>query len=95
MEDTVLKEICAVARRYGIKEDIVLFGSRARGDHSAVSDYDIAVFQNTLNAKEKALFYMDLEDIETLKKIDVVFINEQTDKELLKSIEKEGVSLHE
>ncbi|WP_425058533.1 hypothetical protein SCACP_31900 [Sporomusa carbonis] len=31
--------------------DIILFGSRARGDNSPVSDYDIAVFGKTMTEK--------------------------------------------
>jgi len=32
--------------RYKV-DKIVLFGSRARGDYSSVSDYDIAIFETT------------------------------------------------
>lgn len=41
----------AVAEAYGDRlERIVLFGSRARGDHRPDSDYDVAVFVRDLGA---------------------------------------------
>jgi uncharacterized protein len=45
-DDPVLKRFrAAVDELYGNRiERIVLFGSRARGDHQPDSDYDIAVF---------------------------------------------------
>jgi predicted nucleotidyltransferase len=44
--DPVLTRFCtAVGEAYGDRlERLVLFGSRARGDHRPDSDYDIAVF---------------------------------------------------
>ncbi|HHV16764.1 MAG TPA: nucleotidyltransferase domain-containing protein, partial [Gelria sp.] len=43
--DEVLQKIGQVAGKYKV-EKLVLFGSRARGDNSLRSDYDIAVFGN-------------------------------------------------
>jgi hypothetical protein len=46
LDDPVLNRFSAAVRdAYGDRlERIVLFGSRARGDHKPDSDYDIAVF---------------------------------------------------
>jgi uncharacterized protein len=48
-----LKEaVEAVRAHYGdLVDSIVLFGSRARGDHGPESDYDIAVFLKTLDRR--------------------------------------------
>ena len=45
-KDPVLKRFrTAVTEIYGARlEGVVLYGSRARGDHNPESDYDIAVF---------------------------------------------------
>jgi predicted nucleotidyltransferase len=45
-DDPILTRFAAAVRRaYGDRlERIVLFGSRARGDHKPDSDYDVAVF---------------------------------------------------
>jgi uncharacterized protein len=41
----LLKLVAAIRAAYGPRlERIVLFGSRARGDHEADSDFDVAVF---------------------------------------------------
>lgn len=80
--------------KYNI-EKAVLFGSRARGDNSAVSDYDIAIFAQTMSPIDRANVRAELDEIATLKKIDVVFIDTNVNEELLKSIEREGVTIYE
>lgn len=91
--DNVLEQIKQVALKYKV-EKAVLFGSRARGDHTPVSDYDIAVFGEALSALDKAHFSDAIEEIHTLKKIDVVFVNEALEDGLLKNIKKEGVIIY-
>ncbi len=91
--DEVLEKMKQLADKYKV-EKLVLFGSRARGDHSPVSDYDIAVYSPSLSSAEKARFWDEVEEIETLKKIDLVFINENIDEELIKSIKRDGVIIY-
>lgn len=50
--DYVLEQIKAIAIKYKT-EKVLLFGSRARGDNTSVSDYDIAVVGNNLSALAK------------------------------------------
>lgn len=92
--DTVLEQMKAIALKYKV-DKLVLFGSRARGDHSPVSDYDIAVFERNLSAWDKASFCADVDEIETLKKIDIVFIYDSATDDLLKNITREGVIFYE
>lgn len=79
-------------RQLGMKyqfDKIVLFGSRARGDAGEKSDVDLAVFAK--DTSDKARFTFDLEDLATLLKFDVVFVDENTDKDFFKNIEKDGI----
>ncbi len=93
---------------YGLEEDIVnnillitkeypqftfkLFGSRARKDFKKTSDIDIAIFKDVPREEEyKIRDAFDKLDI--IYKIDLVFVNEKVNKELLKSIKRDGVDL--
>ena len=90
MHDT-LKAITQAAGKYRFSR-VVLFGSRARGDHRPTSDYDIAVFGVT-DTEAAARFVGDLDALDTLHKFDVVFVDERTDPALCAAIKEEGVTL--
>jgi predicted nucleotidyltransferase len=90
--DQVLKQVIGISVRYKAKK-VILFGSRARGDNSPVSDYDIAVFAEDLSPLDKARFSAEVEDIETLKKIDLLFFD--TQHSWADNIVRDGVILYE
>lgn len=91
--DAVLKKIIAVANQYGAGK-AVLFGSRARGDSTKKSDYDIAFILPGMTDDTKNKILNELEDIDTLYKIDAVFLESiDGDDELTKNIRKDGIVL--
>ena len=90
---TLIHSIQAIGEKYAINR-IVLFGSRARGDNKSTSDIDLAVYPLP-EFMSKGYFSSDIDDLATLLKIDVVFINHYTDIKLLENIEKEGVVIYE
>jgi len=72
------------------KYKFILFGSRARGDYKKTSDIDIAIKENVPREEQyRIMNEIDLLDI--IYKIDLVFIDEKTNPELLKSIRRDGV----
>jgi predicted nucleotidyltransferase len=85
--------IQAIGHDYLIRK-IVLFGSRARGDAKPTSDIDLAIYVLP-EFKEQGLLASSIDDLETLLKIDLVFINDHTEDELLENIRKEGVVVYE
>ena len=93
LDESIIKSILEIGSRYDI-EKIVLFGSRARGDNKKTSDIDLAVYCDE-DLNDESRIYFELEDMNTLLKIDVVFINSGTDKRLIENIEKEGVIVYE
>ena len=91
--DAVLKKIVAVANQYGAGK-AVLFGSRARNDNTPKSDYDIAFVLPDMADDTKNKILNELEDIDTLYKIDAVFLESlDSDDELTKNIRKDGIVL--
>lgn len=91
----LIDNICIICKNYSSIEKVLLFGSRARGDSSPRSDYDLAVF-GQLSPNEIILVRNAFqEDLPTLHKIDVVFMQTETDEKLTANIEKEGVLIYD
>lgn len=89
---SLYQQLARLAAKYGAKK-LVLFGSRARGDHHPRSDIDLAIYG--MPEKNRSLFWWDAEDLPTLLKFDLVHIDPNMDPALLKEIEKDGVALYE
>ena len=72
------------------KYKFILLGSRDRGDYKNTSDIDIAVIKNVSDIdRYKIMNEIDLLDI--IYKIDLVFVDKETKLELLESIKRDGV----
>lgn len=85
------QQIAALGRRFGAQQ-IVLFGSRARGDHRERSDIDLAIYGL---AREKCSDFEDaIDDLPTLLSFDLVFVySGEVSPELLQNIERDGINL--
>lgn len=70
---------------------ILLYGSRARGDHRARSDIDLAIFG--LAEDRRSRFIEGIEALPTLLDFDLVFVSPLTSPALLENIERDGVVL--
>ena len=89
LTDEVYNKIKQVTKNNN-KYKFLLFGSRARRDYKITSDIDISVKENvTRNDQYKIMNEIDLLDI--IYKIDLVFIDKNTKQELLESINRDGV----
>ena len=86
----VLEQIRALAEQYGLHQ-VILFGSRARGDYKERSDIDLAVHGGNIPAFSLAVD----EETETLLKYDIVDLDRPTDAALLDNIRKDGMILYE
>jgi len=93
LSDKIIKEIQSIAGKYLIKK-IILFGSRARGDNKPTSDIDIAVYTFPKFDSE-GLFVSEIQDLDTLLKIDIVFLDDITNEKLISNIKDEGIVIYE
>lgn len=90
--EAIFQNIKALGKKYHA-EKIILFGSRARGDNHARSDIDLAIYG--MGESNQSKFWSEIDDLPTLLKFDLVHVNNSTDLELLKNIEKDGVLIYE
>ena len=79
IKPVVLEEIINFAQKYQIKQ-VILFGSRARGDFYRASDIDLAVHGGnvigfTLAAKEETSTLLDFDVVDLDKSVDKKFLD--------------------
>lgn len=75
-------------------ERVILFGSRARGDHDERSDIDLAVSCPNITASQWLEIWDYIDDAPTLYSIDIVQF-EKVNIKLQENIRKEGLVLYE
>lgn len=86
----IIDEIISLAQIYRV-EKVLLFGSRARGDYQERSDIDLAVSGGEVPYFAAAVD----EETSTLLKYDIVNLDASIQKELLESIQNEGIAIYE
>lgn len=91
LSDTLARQIHDLAAQSGASR-LVLFGSRARGDHRERSDIDLAVWG--LRGMAFGRLRLALEELPTLLSFDLVCADACTDPNLLENIAREGVTLY-
>ena len=84
--EAVLTQIASAGRRFAAR--VVLFGSRARGDHRPLSDMDIAFYGTDTGY---LAFAEALEQLPTLLEFDCVHITDHTSPELIHNIRKNRI----
>ena len=94
--DLVVEQIQFICAQYPV-DRVILFGSRAGKDFSERSDYDIAIFYQELDPQKKTSLYFAIQNIETLKKLDIVWVgkNERPGEQILHSILTGGRTIYE
>ena len=89
--DELYTKLADLAARFGA-EKLVLYGSRARGDFHERSDIDLAVYG--MPEKQRGGFAIEVDDLPTLLKLDIVHISPNMDTAFRKNIEKDSVVLY-
>ena len=86
----VLKELEDLSHAYQVKR-LILFGSRARGDHLPKSDIDLAVS----GCRNFPDFAYDVENTtSTLLKFDIINLDEPVSESLLNQIRRDGIEIY-
>jgi hypothetical protein len=89
LSENIYEKIRNIAKN-NKKYKFILFGSRARGDYKENSDIDLAIEKEvTEEDKYKIMNEIDLLDI--IYKVDLVFLDSTIKKELVESIKRDGV----
>ena len=63
LSDTVVADICSVFQRFPNIEEVLIFGSRAKGSYSEGSDIDLAAIGHDLTFNQLMDINIQIEDL--------------------------------
>ena len=91
LNENIIKAINNICIKSKEVKKISLFGSRARGDNNERSDIDLAVYFLT-NPYYDVI--EELENIETLLKVDITIVNDSIDDKFITNIRNEEIIIY-
>ena len=89
----IIEKVKTLQKDYPEIEKIVLFGSRARGNHRYNSDIDLCVFAPEEFRDRFFTFAGDIEELHTYYSFDVLFWHNLSNNVLRQDILEEGIQL--
>ena len=96
LKETTIQKICAVFARFPQIEKALLYGSRAKGNYKNGSDIDITLQGDRDLTFDVLLKIMnDLDELLLPYTIDLSIFNDISDSEVIKHIQRVGVTFYE
>ncbi|MFA6873196.1 MAG: nucleotidyltransferase domain-containing protein [Bacteroidaceae bacterium] len=90
LSETVINDICGVFEKHPNIKEVVLFGSRAKGNYSEGSDIDLAIKEGDVSFNQLMDINIQIEDLELLYKVDVVNYSERIGTPIAEHIDRVG-----
>jgi predicted nucleotidyltransferase len=89
----ILELIITTCLNFKSVKNIILYGSRARGDYKQGSDIDIAIDAPDMSDREFSTLWNLLEDLPIIYSMDIINLQSINNLDLLNAIHNEGISL--
>ncbi|MBI3541539.1 MAG: nucleotidyltransferase domain-containing protein [Deltaproteobacteria bacterium] len=88
-----LKKILGILRAYPQIQEVILFGSRAKGNYREGSDIDLALKGKNLDSRLLTLIGIDYDALYLPWKLDVILYDQIENADLKDHIDRVGVNL--
>ncbi len=96
LPQSAIEKICAVLSQYPQVEQVILYGSRAKGNYKTGSDIDLTLRGSadlTLNVVYRIL--EDLDELHLPYTIDLSIFNDISDPDVIEHIQRVGVVFYQ
>jgi predicted nucleotidyltransferase len=94
LEDYVLEKFKSVFIRYPEIDEVLIYGSRAKGNFRIGSDIDLALKGESLNDSIAARLANDIDNLNLVYLVDLLLINQTENESLLKEINSTGIAFY-
>ncbi|OGV26601.1 MAG: hypothetical protein A3F18_06410 [Legionellales bacterium RIFCSPHIGHO2_12_FULL_37_14] len=89
----VITSLTAIIKRHPAVKEVILYGSRAKGNYQPGSDIDLCLIAPLLTLQEQSIIENELDDLLLPWKIDLSVKHKIESQELLEHIDRVGILL--
>lgn len=89
------KKILAVIRQTAPESEVILYGSRAKGNYKPGSDIDLCLKWTSLTNSDLQIINIALEDLDLPWEIDLALYQTVSNPMLLEHIDRVGISIND
>lgn len=94
LTEETIKKLNSVFSKYPEIEEVIIYGSRAKGNYREGSDIDITLKGEKLTEEIRSKVWLDLDDLNTPYLIDLSIFHALTSESLINHIQRVGKSLY-
>jgi uncharacterized protein len=94
LSDRILEKFHSVFSKYPEIEEVVIYGSRAKGNYREGSDIDITLKGEKVTENIRSKVWLDLDDLNTPYLIDLSVFNSLSSESLVEHINRVGLSFY-
>jgi predicted nucleotidyltransferase len=87
----IWKTILSTCFQFSAVNQVILYGSRARGDYRNGSDIDIAIDAPEMTDHEFSILWNTLDDLPIIYTLDVVHLQSISNIAFIQAIERDGI----
>jgi uncharacterized protein len=77
LSNNIIEEFCSIFKKHPNIDEVLIFGSRAKGNYSEGSDIDLALKGKDVTFDQIMNINLQIDDLGLLYKVDVLFYNDK------------------
>lgn len=93
LSENIIQELTNLFKNHHLIEEVIIFGSRAKGNYTPGSDIDLAI-RGDISSEELTRIAFEIEDLELLYKVDVLSYNQNIDTPIGRHIDRVGKTFY-
>ncbi len=94
LQESTIQKICSVFEKYQQVNQVIIYGSRAKGNYKNGSDIDLTLEGANLSHRIMSKIATELDDLLLPYKIDISLYDQITNRDLLDHIQRVGLPFY-
>ncbi|MGD9928971.1 MAG: nucleotidyltransferase domain-containing protein [Mangrovibacterium sp.] len=94
LSETTISQLCSVFENYPEIEEVIIYGSRAKGNYREGSDIDITLKGTSLTEQIRASVWLDIDELDTPYLFDISIFHLLKSDSLIDHINRAGKVLY-